>query len=704
MLLSNRKLSSSINHPQILNNLYRRSAILITTLILGTILANAQPTWQWGVRGNDSGPIVSNHRDDVIDMATDPNGSVYVLSTVFDGGDISGVSIAGVSNVLGARETIVLSSFDCHGQYRWHKLIGGTAGDNRASAVKTDTLGGVYICGNVMAYASHPYPEMFPDSLLIDRDSVSGSTNKGLFIAKFDTAGNYQWLRMPQPDTVGYITSISRTGSIDMDVAPDGNVFVYSSLSPGSYESGAFAVTAQHLYVLHYDKNGVFRNAVPLDISVATSSVYELEAFVNPVNANFKRDHRNGRFYLSGTFEGYYGTMSVGSDPLVYSGGYAQKLYVAGFDSTGDAEWLKQSTPADTGTFGSWSGTNSRVAIDATGNLYVTGFIYEQDSWYGHVFENDYGDFRYPTQFLLKLDKDGNTVWVTSPEKDHASNGTSFHVAYANGIAAISGMHGQMTWDGFELSQSEVPPGEHLDVFVGRFNAATGALLSLDTINSNYGGEEYVTAMTSDKNGNFFTGGYFYGDMFVAEDEYSPAYSEDWFVAKIGSDICNCTVPIPDFNYTVAGENELEFTYTGSGTYTSIEWDFGDGSPISGSPDPVHNYSEPGTYTVCVTAASDCGSYIYCMNVNTSGTSIEAIPGFSNIKVYPNPARSSLHIDYASAGTSLEIYNVTGVRIYQATIASKADVVDISNLSSGVYLLRFLDKQCRQGVSKFVKE
>ena len=107
--------------------------------------------------------MLSNHRDDVIDMATDPNGSIYVLSTVFYGGDISGLSIAGVANVLSARETIVLSSFACDGQYRWHKIIGGTAGSNRATAVKTDMLGGVYVSGNVMAYASHPDPVTFPD-------------------------------------------------------------------------------------------------------------------------------------------------------------------------------------------------------------------------------------------------------------------------------------------------------------------------------------------------------------------------------------------------------------------------------------------------------------------------------------------------------------------------------------------------------------
>ena len=684
-----------------MHHIYKYFAVFL--LFISSAISHAQPTWQWGIRGNDGGPVLSNHRDDVIDMATDLNGSVYMLSTVFYGGDVSGLSIAGVANVLGARETIVLSSFDCEGQYRWHKIIGGTSGPNRATAVKTDTLGGVYVSGNVVAYAAHPDPVTFPDSLFIDRDFVSGSTNKGLFIAKFDTAGEYQWLRMPQPDSVSYITSLSRTGSVDMDVSPNGNVFVYSSLSPGSYEGGLFSVIAQGMYIIRYDKNGVFKGATPLDIAVTTSSSYALEAFVNPINANFKRDHNSGRFYLSGTFEGHYGTMSVGSDALVYSGGYAQKLYVASFDSTGDAQWLRQATPADTGTFGSWSGTNSRVAVDPQGNLYVTGFVMAKDAWYGHLFENTYDAFKRAVPFLMKLDMEGNTVWITSPEKDNASNGTAFHVAYANGITAVTGMHGHMTWDGFELKQSEVPPGENLDVCVGRFNAATGKLLSLDTLNSNYGGEEYTTAITSDKNGNFFTGGSFDGSMFVADDAFSNAYFEDWFVAKIGSDKCNCTVPTPGFNYAVTGANTVSFTYTGS-AYTSISWDFGDGSPISTSGNPVHTYSASGSYTVCLTVGNDCGSYIYCININTSGTALGSMPGFSNIHVYPNPAQQSLHIDNAVAGTCMEIYNVTGILVYQSIIKSSADVVNIDYLSPGIYLLRLKDKKGHHGVSKFMKK
>ncbi len=73
--------------------------------------------------------------------------------------------------------------------------------------------------------------------------------------------------------------------------------------------------------------------------------------------------------------------------------------------------------------------------------------------------------------------------------------------------------------------------------------------------------------------------------------------------------------PIPDANFTVGnvchGEEVAPINST-AGVVNQWEWDFGDGSPIDGSPTPIHTYTDPGTYQIELTAtnAFDCADSI----------------------------------------------------------------------------------------------
>jgi len=51
----------------------------------------------------------------------------------------------------------------------------------------------------------------------------------------------------------------------------------------------------------------------------------------------------------------------------------------------------------------------------------------------------------------------------------------------------------------------------------------------------------------------------------------------------------------------------------------------------------------------------------------------------------------------------LDIYNITGQQMLHTVLKGTKDKVNVGNLSSGIYLMRFTDKEGRQGNSKFVK-
>ncbi|MFN0034303.1 MAG: PKD domain-containing protein [Saprospiraceae bacterium] len=74
-------------------------------------------------------------------------------------------------------------------------------------------------------------------------------------------------------------------------------------------------------------------------------------------------------------------------------------------------------------------------------------------------------------------------------------------------------------------------------------------------------------------------------------------------------------LPIANFSRTVSG---LVVTFTNSSSFaTAYEWDFGDGF-ASNDVDPVHEYSEPGIYTVVLTAFNECGTSTKSTTVNTA--------------------------------------------------------------------------------------
>jgi PKD repeat protein len=67
------------------------------------------------------------------------------------------------------------------------------------------------------------------------------------------------------------------------------------------------------------------------------------------------------------------------------------------------------------------------------------------------------------------------------------------------------------------------------------------------------------------------------------------------------------TAPKADFTFTVNGL-QANFLDRSTGGPTSWSWNFGDGSPLDSSQNPVHTYAAAGTYTVVLTASNASGS------------------------------------------------------------------------------------------------
>lgn len=630
-------------------------------LLLITMTVQAQPEWQWGKRGGSSGSI----NEEVIDMATDQNGNVYVLAV---NAKESPANVDGHMGI-GPGDQVSVASWNCEGNFRWMKTFGGDL-NVLARGIGVDTLGGVYITG-VLNSQIGP----FDNPTYFDTDTVLPFTRKKMYLIKYDTLGNYQWLKMPEPDTI----IEPRIDPLDMDVAPNGEIYLYSLLRPGSLDNGAFIVPDTGMYVWKTNKEGVFQSLTKLDITVSGTPSHAY-GYGNLANSYFKRDHQSGKYYLSGR-RGPYGTFIIGSTEIT------DDIYIASFNSTGSSSWVKVK---DT----SFETTYIRYKPQVNGsNVFIGGAGSPGNHFAGYTLVNEIGPSGVP--FIITLDTNGNFLWGTN---GYGDNGIIANpISITNNTIAIGGNYGGLiTWQGVN---KQSPMGMNY-IFLARFNATTGDILGLDSLRTN-SLVNNATAMTADKNGNLYLGGRFQSALFVADDTlFKTGGSYDWFVAKFGTANCNCTIPTANFAYAASG-TAINFSYTGSTDYTSISWDFGDGTTAT-TANPTHTFSDTGSHTVCVTVVNDCGSNVYCVEV-TAPTGIEATSAAA-VKVYPNPATSSITVEGAGSGTQLMLYDVTGALQLEQTLRnSRAVNLNISHLPDGIYLLQFTDSKGRRGMTKVVK-
>ena len=91
-----------------------------------------------------------------------------------------------------------------------------------ATGIGTDSLGGVYISGYSVSYSG-----AFGGPNYFDTDTILPFDNKLAYLLKYDTLGNFQWLRRPEPDNIP-IGTTSPLGFFSMSVSPEGNIYLFS--------------------------------------------------------------------------------------------------------------------------------------------------------------------------------------------------------------------------------------------------------------------------------------------------------------------------------------------------------------------------------------------------------------------------------------------------------------------------------------------
>ncbi len=239
---------------------------------------------------------------------------------------------------------------------------------------------------------------------------------------------------------------------------------------------------------------------------------------------------------------------------------------------------------------------------------------------------------------VMKTDTNGNAKWIKNFNSTLSVNAfTGITLLPNSKVAAVGGFAGTVSCGAVSIS---IPGGSGQNAYFAIVDSGSN-LVTLKEIFGDAGC--FANAVTSDGIGNVYFGG-LVGDSVWAGVPAIPAYhsvggNSDFFVMKYGVD-CSCT-SAPSASFTDTGTHTIGVTYTGTATgLDSVVWSYGDGTSGTGT-SATHTYSASGTYHVCVTAYTECGSDVHCTDVVIHIPS-EVTPILMTgreVKVFPEPGK-----------------------------------------------------------------
>jgi Secretion system C-terminal sorting domain len=136
-------------------------------------------------------------------------------------------------------------------------------------------------------------------------------------------------------------------------------------------------------------------------------------------------------------------------------------------------------------------------------------------------------------------------------------------------------------------------------------------------------------------------------------------------------------------------------------TGATYQWYTCPSTLISGATSRTYTPTAIGDYKVEVTV-SGCTVTSACVNVTTLGTSSFDIS--STFKIYPNPAKNIVNIDFQDVeNATVAVSDINGRVLFTQKLNSASNNVNIENLASGIYLFK-VSSSIGSATSKVIKQ
>jgi len=299
----------------------------ISNIFIAKFDSNGNHLWSksFGESGVDIGNSVS----------IDNSGNVYITG-IFSS---STIDFGGSALTNAGKGDIFLTKFDSNGNHKWSKNFGGST-DDIGHSISIDNSDNVYLTG------------YFNSSTLDFGGRLLTSAGKyDIFLAKFDSNGNYIWGKSFGGGDwdYGLSTSVDRSG----------NVYITGYFHSSSIDFGGGALTnaggscgsypCSDIFLAKFDSNGNHKWSKRFG---GSSDDRGYSVFVDS----------SGNVYLTGYFDS--STIDFGGGALNNAG--SNDIFLAKFDSNGNHKWSKRFG-------GSSEDWGNSVSVDSSGNVYGIG-------------------------------------------------------------------------------------------------------------------------------------------------------------------------------------------------------------------------------------------------------------------------------------------------------------------------------------------
>ncbi len=181
-----------------------------------------------------------------------------------------------------------------------------------------------------------------------------------------------------------------------------------------------------------------------------------------------------------------------------------------------------------------------------------------------------------------------------------------------------------------------------------------------------------------------------------------PVFSSDFAISPDGSNIrqrlyvYNNSYPTTQLrnvvviaNFSVGSQNINPSFPTDVYTYPMTWYNLMDNTPITINSPTATIALAPGQFRVYGNRPSTLSSEDFATNLN-------------NISLYPNPTKNSFAI--SADVSNVEIYNITGQLVKSFTNVISDQELDITNLNSGIYLVKMTNGNGTSQTKKLIKE
>ncbi len=475
--------------------------------------------------------------------------------------------------------------------------LGGSGTDNgRSIAIGSD--GSIFVTGFTDSAdfpTQNPYqPVKYGTDVFVTKLTADGSA---LVFSTFFGGGGTDWgadIALDSNDAV-YITGTTASpnfpitagapqaaigGYVDAfvsKIAPSGAGLAYSSFLGGvtmaPYSGGSGAASLGTSVAIFSDGSAVvvgytYCSDFPTTPGAFQTHQFGIDAFVTKINPmgtalTFSTYlGGDGLFYQHSLVDRAF-DVAVHTDGSVYVTG---ETATPGFPTTPGAlkttwqnleAFVTRLNPTGTGliysTFlGGPDGTYGRaIAVDSTGNAYVTGQAYTNFPTTPNAFQPN--DGIRSGGFISEISPDGSTLLYST----YLVSAAIYDIGVkSNGNFAVTG-YALSSWFDFPLVQSCYPASGWSDAFVTEFQANGSVAYSM-RLGGN--GEDNGYGLAFDQAGRVcVVGDSNSNDFPTSAGAFQPTYTNsypyyqyDSFVAVIGAGSCTCTLEYSAANYTVA--------------------------------------------------------------------------------------------------------------------------------------------------------